>query len=120
MARYFDGFVVPVPKSKVQAYRLMARKAGKIWREHGALEYVEALADDVKPGKYTSFPQSVKLAKNEKVVLAYIVYKSRAHRDRVNAKVMKDPRVADMMDPKSMPFDTKRMFWGGFKGLVEL
>src|SRR5512134_1655102 len=120
MARYFDGFVVPVPKGKLQAYRRQARKAGKVWREHGALEYVEALADDVKPGKYTSFPRSVKLRKDERVVLAYIVYKSRSHRDRVNAKVMKDPRLASMVDPKSMPFDGRRMFWGGFKGLVEL
>ena len=91
--RYVDGFVVPVPKKKVAAYRRMARKAGKVWREHGALEYIECVADDVKPGKHTSFPQSVKLKPGETVVFAYIVYKSRAHRDRVNAKVMKDPRL---------------------------
>ncbi len=117
---YIDGFVVPVPKRKLEAYRSMARKAGKVWREHGALAYLEAVADDVKPGKRTSFPRSVKLKPGETVVFAYIVYKSRAHRDRVNAKVMKDPRLESMMDPKAMPFDGKRMFWGGFKALVEL
>ena len=115
---YVDGFVLPVPRKKLQAYRAMARKAGKVWREHGALEYVECVADDVKPGKHTSFPQSVKLKPGETVVFAYIVYKSRAHRDRVNAKVMKDPRLGSMMDPKALPFDGKRMFWGGFKLLV--
>jgi uncharacterized protein YbaA (DUF1428 family) len=118
--RYVDGFVLPVPKKNVQAYRRMAQKAGKVWREHGALEYIECMADDVKPGKHTSFPQSVKLKPNETVLFAYIVYKSRAHRDRVNAKVMKDPRLASMMDPKAMPFDAKRMFWGGFKVLVDV
>jgi uncharacterized protein YbaA (DUF1428 family) len=117
--RYVDGYVVPVPKKNVAAYRRIAQKAGKVWRDHGALEYVECVADDVKPGKHTSFPQSVKLKPGETVVFAYIVYKSRAHRDRVNAKVMKDPRLANMMDPKAMPFDAKRMFWGGFKGLVK-
>ncbi|MCW5605062.1 MAG: DUF1428 domain-containing protein [Burkholderiales bacterium] len=117
--RYVDGFVLPVPKKSLQAYRRVAQKAGKVWREYGALDYVEAVADDVKPGKWTSFPQSVKLKKNEKVVFAYIVYKSRAHRDRVNAKVMKDPRIAAMCDPNNMPFDGKRMFWGGFKVLVK-
>lgn len=118
MTRYVDGFVLPVPKKNLTAYRTMARKAGRIWREHGALEYIEAVADDVKPGKWTSFPQSVKLKRDETVVFAYIVYKSRAHRDRVNAKVMKDKRMAPMMDPKSLPFDGKRLFWGGFKVLV--
>jgi uncharacterized protein YbaA (DUF1428 family) len=117
--RYVDGFVLPVPKKNVPAYRRMAQKAGKVWREHGALEFVECVADDVKPGKHTSFPQSVKLKSGEMVVFSYIVYKSRAHRDRVNAKVMKDPRLAKMMDPKAMPFDDKRMFWGGFKVLVD-
>ncbi len=120
MARYIDGFVLPVPKKNLQAYRRMAQKAGKVWREHGALEYVEAVADDVKPGKYTSFPQSVKLKKGEVVWFSWIVYKSRKHRDRINAKVMKDPRLAKMMDPKTMPFDGKRMFWGGFKAMVDL
>jgi uncharacterized protein YbaA (DUF1428 family) len=117
---YVDGFVVPVPKRKLEAYRRMARKAGKIWREHGALDYKECVADDVKPGKHTSFPQSVKLKPGETVMFSWIVYKSRAHRDRVNAKVMKDTRLKPMMDPKAMPFDGKRMFWGGFKVLVDL
>lgn len=116
---YVDGFVLPVPKKRVEDYRKIARKAGRIWREHGALEYVECVADDVKPGKQTSFPQSVKLQKGETVVFAYITYKSRAHRDRVNAKVFKDPRMSAMCDPGNMPFDAKRMFWGGFKMLVK-
>ena len=119
MARYVDGFVIALPKDKLPEYRRIARKAGKVWRDHGALEYIECVADDVKPGKHTSFPQSVKLKAGETVVFAYIVYKSRAHRERVNAKVMKDPRLANMMDPKAMPFDGKRMFWGGFKVLVK-
>lgn len=118
--RYVDGFVLPVPKKNLQDYRRMARKAGKVWREHGALEFVECVADDVQPGKHTSFPQSVKLKRGETVVFAYIVYKSRAHRDRVNDKVMKDPRLAEMMDPKAMPFDGMRMFWGGFEVLVSV
>ena len=117
---YVDAVVVPVPKRKLAAYRAMARKSGKVWREHGALEYLECVADDVKPGKHTSFPQSVKLKSGETVVFAYVVYKSRAQRDRVMAKVMKDKRLADMMDPKKMPFDGKRMFWGGFKPLVHV
>jgi uncharacterized protein YbaA (DUF1428 family) len=115
---YVDGFVVPVQKRSVQAYRRMARKAGKIWREHGALEFRECIADDVKVGKFTSFPRSVKLKPNETVVFSWITYKSRAHRDRVNAKVMKDKRLAEMMDRKAMPFDAKRMIYGGFKVLV--
>ena len=117
---YVDGFVVPVPKKKLQVYRNMARKAGKIWREHGAIEFRECVADDVKVGKRTSFPRSVKLKSGETVMFSYIVFKSRSHRDSVNAKVMKDPRLADMMDPKAMPFDAKRMIYGGFKVLVEL
>jgi uncharacterized protein YbaA (DUF1428 family) len=104
----------------VEAYRRMAQKAGKVWREHGALEVVESVADDVKPGKWTSFPRAVKLKPGETVVFSYIVYKSRAHRDRVNAKVMKDPRITGMGGMKDMPFDAKRMFWGGFKVLVDL
>jgi uncharacterized protein YbaA (DUF1428 family) len=98
----------------------MAQAAGKVWREYGALEYRECVADDVKPGKVTSFPQSVKLKPTETVVFSWIVYKSRAQRDRVNAKVMKDPRITNMMNGKSMPFDGKRMFWGGFKTIVSL
>jgi uncharacterized protein YbaA (DUF1428 family) len=96
----------------------MAKKAGKVWRDHGALEFREFVADDVKVGKWTSFPQSVKLKAGETVIFSWIVYKSRSHRDRVNAKVMKDPRLAKMMDPKAMPFDGKRMIFGGFKLLV--
>jgi len=117
--RYVDGFVLPVPKRKVEAYRRMAQKAGKVWREHGALKVIESVADDVKPGKWTSFPQAVKLKPGETVVFSYIVYKSRAHRDRVNAKVMKDPRITGMGDMKDMPFDAKRMIYGGFKVMVE-
>jgi uncharacterized protein YbaA (DUF1428 family) len=109
-----------VPKKNLAAYRTMARKAGKVWREHGALEFRECVADDVKVGKRTSFPRSVKLARNETVMFSYIVYKSRADRDRVLAKVMKDKRLAAMMLPGAMPFDGKRMIYGGFKTMVDL
>ena len=115
---YVDGFLVPVPKRNIKKYMTIAKKAGRVWKDHGALEYVEAVADDVKPGKWTSFPQSVKLKKNEVVVFSYILYKSRTHRDRVLKKVMSDPRLAKMMDPKKMPFDGKRLIWGGFKTAV--
>jgi uncharacterized protein YbaA (DUF1428 family) len=115
---YVDGFVVPVPKKKVEAYRRLARKAGKVWRDHGALDFKECVADDVKKGKWTSFPRSVKLKPSETVFFSYIVYKSRAHRDKVNAKVMKDKRFASM-DMKDMPFDGKRMIYGGFKVVVD-
>jgi uncharacterized protein YbaA (DUF1428 family) len=117
---YVDGFIVPVPKKAVKAYLGISRKAGKVWKDYGALEYVECVADDVKPGKWTSFPQSVKLKKDEVVIFSYIVYKSSAARDRCMAKVMKDPRLANMMDPKKMPFDGKRMIWGGFKTMVNM
>ena len=120
MARYVDGFLVPVPKKNLEVYRRMAQKAGRVWREHGALEYRECVAEDVKVGKWTSFPRSVKLKTGETVVFSWIVYKSRAHRDRVNKKVMSDPRLAEMMNPKALPFDGKRMIWGGFTTLVEL
>ena len=120
MAKYVDGFVVPVPKRKVDAYRRMARKAGKMWREHGALEFRECIAEDVKKGKVTSFPQSVKLKQGETVAFSWIVYKSRAQRDRVNAKVMDDPRMAEMMDDKDPPFDPKRMIYGGFELAVDV
>ncbi|AMJ58665.1 MULTISPECIES: DUF1428 domain-containing protein [Stenotrophomonas] len=116
---YVDGYVLPVPSAKLDAYKRMARKAGKVWKEHGALAYVEAVADDVKPGKRTSFPQAVKLKEDELVVFAYVVFRSRAHRDKVNAKAMADPRLAGM-SPKDMPFDGKRMFWGGFQPFVQL
>jgi uncharacterized protein YbaA (DUF1428 family) len=115
---YVDGFVVPLPRKNLAAYRRMARKAGKIWKEYGALEFHECVADDVKKGKWTSFPRSVKLKPGETVVFSYIVYKSRAQRDRIMAKVMADPRIE--MDPQTMPFDGKRMIWGGFKTLVAL
>jgi uncharacterized protein YbaA (DUF1428 family) len=116
---YVDGFVLPVPKDRLDDYRKLARKAGKIWKAYGALAYVECVEDDVKPGKLTSFPQAVKLRPDEVVVFSWIVYRSRAHRDRVNAKAMADPRLAEM-DPKSVPFDGKRMFWGGFKPIVNM
>ena len=112
--------MLPVPKNKLDAYRRVSRKAGKVWRDHGALEYKECVGDDVKPGKLTSFPQAVKLKRGETVVFSWITYKSRAHRDRVNAKVMKDPRLAKMMDPKSNPFDMKRLIYGGFKVAVDV
>ena len=117
---YVDGFIVPVPKRNLVAYRSMARKAGKVWREHGALAYRECIADDVKWGKWTSFPRAVKLKGKEAVWFSWIVYKNRKHRDRVLAKVMKDKRLASMMDPKQMPFDGKRMIYGGFKVMVDL
>lgn len=116
--KYVDGYVVPVPKANLEAYRALAEKASQIWREHGALEYIECLAEDVKPGEVTSFPQSVKATPDETVVFAWIVYESREHRDQVNEAVMKDSRFANM-DMKTMPFDGKRMFFGGFEVLVE-
>jgi uncharacterized protein YbaA (DUF1428 family) len=120
---YVDGFVVPVPKNKLDAYRRLSRKAGKVWREHGALEYKECVADDAPKGKVTSFPQSVKLKKGETVVFSWITYKSRTHRDRVNKKVMKDPRLADMMgadNMEKMPFDGQRMIYGGFEVVIDV
>jgi uncharacterized protein YbaA (DUF1428 family) len=116
---YVDGFVVAVPKKKVDAYRKLATKAGKVWMEYGALEYRECVADDVPLGKVTSFPRSVKLKTGEVVVFSWIRYKSRTHRDRFNSKVLRDPRIT-AMDPKSMPFDAKRMIYGGFKTLVSI
>jgi uncharacterized protein YbaA (DUF1428 family) len=119
MPRYVDGFVLPVPRARIEDYRLLAQRAGEVWREHGALEYVECVADDVQPGELTSFPQSVQATEEETVVFAYVVYESREHRDRVNAKVMADPRMKEM-GPDSVPFDGKRMFWGGFRAIVEV
>ena len=116
---YVDGFIVPVPKKAVKTYLGISRKAGKVWKDHGALEYVECVAEDVKPGKWTSFPQSVLLKRGEVVVFSWIRYKSRKHRDAVNKKVMADPRLAAFMDPKKMPFDGKRMFFGGFKVFID-
>ncbi len=117
---YVDGFIVPVPKKNVPTYRNLARKCGRIWKEYGALEFKECVADDVKVGKWTSFPRSVKRKPNETVMFSYIVYKSRRDRDRINAKVMKDPRLAKTMEGKEIPFDAKRMIYGGFKTIVDL
>src|SRR5688572_14553621 len=130
MARYVDGYVLPVPKKNVNAYRRMAQQAGKVWREHGALEYRECVGDDLatvltetgskKVKGVPPFGRGVRLKRGETVVFSWIVFKSRADRDRVNAKVMKDPRITGMMDPKDMPFDVKRMVYGGFKVIVDL
>jgi uncharacterized protein YbaA (DUF1428 family) len=128
MALYVDGFVLPVPKKNLQAYRRMAQKAGKVWRDHGALEYRECAGDDLhtvmtetgsKKVKSPPFGRGIRLKRGETVVFAWIVFKSKADRNRVNRKVMKDPRLAEMMDPKDMPFDAKRMLYGGFKVIVE-
>lgn len=115
---YVDGFVVPVPKDKIEAYRALAERAGAVWREHGALEFRECIADDVKAGELTSFPQAVQLKEDETVFFSWIVYNSREERDVINEKVMNDPRLKDTME--SMPFDGKRMFWGGFQTFVSL
>jgi len=117
---YVDGFVIPVPKRNRDKYKKMTTQAAKVWIDHGALSYTECVADDVRYGVHTSFPQGVKLKKGEEVWFAWIVYKSRKDRDRVNAKAMKDPRLARAMDPKAMPFDGKRMVFGGFKTVVDL
>jgi len=117
---YVDGFVLPLPTSSIEAYRAQAQLAGAVWREHGALEYREWIADDVPAGVHTSFPQSVQLEEGETVILAWAVYESRAHRDEVNEKVMNDPRLAAMMQPGGVPFDGKRMFFGGFESFVAL
>ena len=117
---YVDGFVVPVPKSKLDAYRGMSLKCGEIWRELGALEFRECVADDDKPGKVTSFPQSVILEDEETVIFSWIIYASREERDRINDAVMKDPRMAEFMKPENMPFDGKRMIWGGFNMIVDM
>jgi len=119
MARYVDGFVLPMPKKNVKLYRRIAQKAGRVWREHGALEYRECVGDDLKPKGVVPFPRLARSKPGETVVFSWIVYKSKADRDRVNAKVMKDPRIAKMMGPDSMPFDVKRMAYGGFKVLVD-
>jgi uncharacterized protein YbaA (DUF1428 family) len=116
---YVDGYVLPVPTARIAEYRRLARKFGKIWIEYGALSLHECVADDVKSGRWTSFPQAVKLKEGETVVFSWIVFRSRRDRDRINAAVMADPRMA-RIDPRTMPVDGKRMFWGGFKPLVEL
>ncbi len=117
--RYVDGYVLPVAKKNLWAYRRMAKKAAKIWREHGAMDYKECVGDDLKVKMGIPFPRMAKAKPGETVVFSYIVFKSRAHRDCVNARVMKDPRIAKMCDPKSMPFDCKRMVYGGFRVIVD-
>jgi uncharacterized protein YbaA (DUF1428 family) len=120
MARYVDGFVLPVPKRNLPAYRRMAAAAGRIWKELGAVEYVECAGDDLKVKGMASFPRLAGAKAGETVFFSFIVYKSRAHRDRVNAKVMKDPRIAKMMQNRKMPFDVKKMAYGGFRSIVDL
>lgn len=117
--RYVDGFVLPVPKKKLPAYSRMAQKASKVWRDHGALEFRECVGDDLNVKMGIPFSRSFRLKPGETVMFSYIVFRSRAHRDRVNAKVIKDPRMAKLCDPKDMPFDVKRMVYGGFKVLVD-
>ena len=119
MPQYVDGFVIPLPKKNLEAYRRMAQKAAKVWRDHGALEYRECIGEDLNVKFGLPFPRGIKTKPGETVVFSWIVYKSRAHRDRVNAKVMKDPRITEDMDAKTMPFDCKRMMYGGFTVLVE-
>ena len=120
MARYVDGFLLPVPKKNIDEYQRISRLAGKVWRDHGALEYRECVLDDNNVKFGVPFPRASKSKSNETAVFSWIVFKSRAHRDRVNAKVMKDPRLASMMNDKKMPFDVKRMAYGGFKVIVDL
>lgn len=121
MPRYVDGFVIPIRKKNLAAYRHMASKAGKVWKEYGALDYIEAVGDDLKiKGMVSSFPKIAKTKGGETVLFSFIVYKSRQHRDAVNKKVMADPRLQQMCDPKNSPFDFKRMAYGGFKALVDL
>jgi len=117
---YVDGFIVPVPKKNIAAYRRIAQKAGRVWRKHGALEFRECVGDDLKVKMGVPFPRAARLKPGETVLFSWIVYKSRVHRDRVNAKVMKDPALAAQMDPKTMPFDVKRMVYGGFRTIVDL
>jgi uncharacterized protein YbaA (DUF1428 family) len=119
MSHYVDGFVIPIPKKNVNVYRRVAQKAGKIWRDHGALEFCECVGDDLNVKMGLPFPRGIKTKPNETVLFSYIVFKSRADRDRVNARVMKDPRLAKMMGSEPMPFDVKRMLYGGFKTIVE-
>lgn len=116
--RYVDGYVLPVPKKNLKAYARLAKMGGKMWRKHGALDYKECVGQDLQTKWGTPFPRMMKLKPGETVVFSYIVFKSRAHRDRVNARVMKDKRLAKMMNPKAMPFDIKRMLYGGFRTIV--
>ena len=117
---YVDGFILPLPTANIEKYREVATRCGEIWREHGALQFRECIAEDVKPGKLTSFPQAVNLVEGETVIFSWIVYESRAKRDEVNDKVMKDPRMAEFMKPDAMAFDGKRMVYGGFDMIVDL
>ena len=119
MALYVDGFVIPIPKRNIEAYRKIAKKAARVWKEHGALEYRECVGDDLKVKVCLDFPRGIRSKPNETIVFSWITYKSRQHRDRVNARVMKDPRVTEMMNGQEMPFDTRRMMYGGFKAIVE-
>src|ERR1041384_650974 len=120
MPNYVDGFVLPVPKKNLVAYRRMAQKASRIWKEYGALDYKECVGDDLNVKIGLPFPKGIKSKPGETIVFSYIVYKSKAHRDQVNAKIMKDPRIHALCDPKNMPFDDKRMLYGGFKAMVEI
>ena len=120
MARYIDGFIVPVPRKNMAKYKKMAKLFAKVCKEHGAIEYVESVSDDVKKGKITSFPRSVKLKAGEVVIFSYVIYKSRKQRDAANKKIMKDPRLKKMMNPKNLPFDGMRMFFGGFKEFIHV
>lgn len=120
MSHYVDGFVLPVPKRNLAAYRRMALLGAKVWKEHGALDYKECVGDDLNPSMGPGFHAGIKAKRGETIVFSWIVFKSRAHRDRVNAKVMKDPRLCEGMDLKKMPFDCNRMLYGGFKTIVEI
>jgi uncharacterized protein YbaA (DUF1428 family) len=119
MARYVDGFLIPIPKKNVPAYRRLAKKAAKIWMELGALEYRECIGDDLSPKMPATFPKTLRAGRGDTVIFSWIVYRSKAHRDRVNARVMKDPRMLAMMDPENNPFDVERMLYGGFRVMVE-
>jgi len=119
MSTYVDGFVIPVPKKNLALYRRIASKAGKIWKEHGALDYMECVAEDTKAKGFLSFPKLAKTKPNETVIFSWITYKSRKHRDAVNAKVMADPRIHALCDPNDQPFDCKRMAYGGFEAIVK-
>lgn len=114
---YVDGFVIPVPKQNIEAYKAMARRASEVWREHGALAFVECIGDDVPYGELTSFPRAVHAKEDEVVVFSWITYRSRAERDAINAKVMADPRLKGMQS--DMPFDGKRMIYGGFETFLD-
>jgi uncharacterized protein YbaA (DUF1428 family) len=118
MPKYVDGFVIPIPKKKLAAYTRIAKQACKIWLEYGALDYQECVGDDLDHKFCLPFPRGIQAKKGEVIVFAYIVYKSRAHRDKVNVKVVKDPRIARMCDPKNTPFDCQRMLYGGFRVIV--